>query len=41
MYLVGAMLSSPKIKAKIGTQMNDGMIMSHKKVVEEAKSSNQ
>ncbi len=39
MYLVGAMLSSKKLKAKMGNAMNDGMIMSHKKVVEEAKSS--
>ena len=37
MYLVGAMLSSKKIKAKIGNQMNDGMIMSHRKVVENAR----
>ena len=37
MYLVGAMLSSKKLKAKIGNQMNDGMILSHRKVVESAK----
>lgn len=37
MYLVGAMLSSKTLKAKMGNAMNDGMIMTHKKVVEEAK----
>ena len=37
MYLVGAMLASPKLKAKIGNQMNEGMIMSHKKVLDEAR----
>jgi len=34
MYLVGAMLSSPKIKAKIGNQMNEGMIAPYKKVID-------
>ncbi|MBQ6843612.1 MAG: NAD(P)H-dependent oxidoreductase [Agathobacter sp.] len=37
MYLVGAMLSNKKLKSKIGNNMNEGMIMSHRKVVEEAK----
>ncbi len=37
MYLVGAMLSNKKLKAKIGNNMNDGMIMSHRKVVEGVK----
>ena len=37
MYLVGAMLSNKKIKAKMGNAMNDGMIMSHKKIVDNAR----
>ncbi len=37
MYFVGAMLSNKKLKAKIGNNMNEGMIMSHRKVVEDAK----
>ena len=36
MYLVGAMLASPKIKAKMGNKMNEGMVMAHRKVVEQA-----
>ncbi len=35
MYLVGAMLSSPKIKAKMGNKMNEGMLMPYKKLFEE------
>ncbi len=35
MYLVGAMLSNKKLKAKIGNQMNDGMIAPYKKVLED------
>ena len=34
MYLVGALLSSPKIKAKMGNKMNEGMIMPYKKLLE-------
>jgi len=34
MYLVGALMSSPKIKAKIGNKMNEGMIAPYKKVIE-------
>jgi len=34
MYLVGAMLSSPKIKAKLGNQMNEGMLAPYKKVLD-------
>lgn len=34
MYLVGALISSPKIKAKMGNAMNEGMIMPYKKVIE-------
>ncbi len=33
MYLVGALISSPKIKAKIGNRMNEGMIAPYKKVI--------
>ena len=36
MYLVGALLSSPKIKAKMGNRMNEGMIGPYHKVVEAA-----
>ena len=34
MYLVGALISSPKIKAKMGNKMNEGMIAPYKKVLE-------
>ena len=37
MYAVGAMLGSPKIKAKMGNAMNDGMLMPYKKVLDAAK----
>ena len=37
MYLVGAMMASPKIKKKMGNKMNEGMIMPYKKVLEKAK----
>ena len=37
MYLVGALISSPKIKAKMGNAMNEGMIAPYKKVLEQAK----
>ena len=37
MYLVGAMLSSPKLKSKIGNQMNEGMIAPYKKVLDNLK----
>lgn len=33
MYLVGALLSSPNLKAKIGNKMNEGMIAPYKKVI--------
>ena len=33
MYLVGALLSSPKLKAKMGNAMNDGMIAPYQKVL--------
>ena len=36
MYLVGALLSSKKIKAKMGNQMNEGMIGPYRKVVNAA-----
>ena len=34
MYLVGAMMSNPKIKAKMGNKMNEGMLMPYKKVLD-------
>ncbi|MBQ8351829.1 MAG: NAD(P)H-dependent oxidoreductase [Clostridia bacterium] len=34
MYLVGALLSSPKIKAKMGNKMNEGMMMPYKKLLD-------
>ena len=33
MYFVGAMLSNPKIKAKMGNMMNEGMLMPYNKVL--------
>ena len=38
MYLVGSLLASPKVKGKIGNQMNEGMIGPYRKVVDEAQS---
>ena len=37
MYAVGLLLSSPKLKAKMGNAMNEGMIMPYKKVLEKLK----
>lgn len=37
MYLVGALLSSPKIKAKMGNAMNEGMLMPYNKLLESLK----
>lgn len=34
MYLVGAFMSFPKLKAKIGNKMNEGMIAPYKKVLD-------
>lgn len=34
MYLVGALISSPKLKAKIGNKLNEGMIAPYRKVLE-------
>lgn len=34
MYLVGALLSSPQIKSKMGNKMNEGMIAPYKKAIE-------
>lgn len=34
MYLVGALLASPKIKAKMGNAMNEGMLAPYKKVLD-------
>ena len=35
MYLVGAMIASPKIKAKVGNKMTEGMLMPYKKVLKD------
>ena len=35
MYLVGALISSPKVKAKMGNAMNEGMIAPYKKLLKE------
>ena len=37
MYLVGALLSSPKLKSKIGSSMNEGMIAPYRKVLKQTK----
>ena len=39
MYLVGALISSPKLKSKIGNKMNEGMIAPYKKVLDKLDSS--
>jgi len=35
MYLVGAMIANPKLHSRIGNQMNEGMLMPYKKVLED------
>ncbi len=37
MYLVGAMLGSDKVRAKMGNKMNEGMLMPYKKILEDTK----
>jgi len=37
MYLVGAMIANPRIQAKMGNTMNEGMLMPYKKVLDETK----
>lgn len=37
MYLVGAMMSNPKIKSKMGNKMNEGMLMPYKSVMDKAR----
>ncbi|MBQ9148774.1 MAG: NAD(P)H-dependent oxidoreductase [Oscillospiraceae bacterium] len=37
MYAVGAMLGNPKLKAKMGSAMTDGMLMPYNKVLEQVK----
>jgi hypothetical protein len=39
MYAVGAMLANPKLKAKMGSAMSDGMLMPYNKVLEKARKS--
>ena len=35
MYAVGAMIANPKVHRKIGSQMNEGMLMPYKKVLDD------
>ena len=35
MYLVGAMIASPKIQKKMGSKMNEGMLIPYKKVLDD------
>ena len=35
MYLVGAMISNPKLHSKMGNKMNEGMLMPYKKVLDD------
>ena len=35
MYLVGAMLGNKKLKAKMDGEMNEGMLMPYKKVLDD------
>ena len=37
MYLVGALLSNKKLKAKLGNNMNEGMVMPYRKVLDDIK----
>ena len=37
MYMVGALMSSPKLKQKAGSKMTEGMLMPYKKALEAAK----
>lgn len=37
MYLVGALMSSPKLKAKMGNKMNEGMLMPYEKLLSKLK----
>ena len=39
MYLIGAMISNKKLKAKMGNKMTDGMLMPYKKVLDDLKKS--
>ncbi len=37
MYLVGGLMSSPKLKAKMGNKMNEGMLMPYNKMLDKLK----
>ncbi len=37
MYLVGALISNPRVKAKMGNAMNEGMLMPYKKLLDSLK----
>ena len=38
MYLVGFLMSNPKLKAKAGSKMTEGMLMPYTKVLNKVKS---
>ena len=40
MYLVGALISSPKIQAKMGSAMTEGMLAPYKKILAQAEKEN-
>jgi hypothetical protein len=35
MYAVGALIANPKLKAKMGNKMNEGMLMPYQKVLDQ------
>jgi hypothetical protein len=35
MYAVGALIANPKVHSKMGSKMNEGMLMPYKKVLED------
>jgi hypothetical protein len=37
MYLVGFLMSNPKLQAKAGSKMTEGMLMPYKKVLDAVK----
>ena len=41
MYAVGAMIGNPKIKAKMGNKMNEGMLMPYKKLLDKTEKEKQ
>ena len=37
MYAVGALIASPKVKAKMGNAMTEGMLMPYRKLLDSVK----